>query len=796
VTRGLVAARAWLAPTPRHRRVLPCARRRVVLTARSLPFLPNATNTRPPPPKTVTSQADRIDSLPGYPHDLPSRHYSGYVRVGDGDEDGEAEGGGGGAAAASPDNGHPHPHHRPSSSTQPPARNLFYYLVESERDPANDPVVLWLNGGPGCSSFDAFVYEHGPFLFSAATPSGVSNGGLPALSDNPYAWSKVATMIYLDSPANVGLSFVDPDVVATSTGELVAASPNDAYRTNDTQTASDADAFLRGFFRRHPRLLARPFFITGESYAGIYVPNLARQVVRNNAAGRRPAINLRGYAVGNGCTDAEFDGDALPPFLAGRGLLPLDEFARLRDVCNGSYWDAEGFEWAAAAAATKKKRAGARVGGGSDDGGGGGGGSDDGGAPAVESRAAACGRALERAARVLDGVNIYDVLDLCHASERPRGVDEGEGEVAGGRRRQQRQQQHQQQALRSKLPAAWARVAGLSLPPGRFDVAPGARVAALKPPPPGARAAGAAAAAAEPPSPPSSAPAAPPPPPPSVSHNPPCTSATLAEDWLNNPAVRRALHAAPISPDGGGGGGGQTAWWAAGPWMLCSDRIHYTHDAGSMLPVHAELLPGLPGWPEMLARAGLREEAEEAGARRARAVAVAAAAKAQAGAADASGPLRALIYTGDHDAAVPSTGSEAWTTAIGGGQALPGREWRAWTVRRGTDGGGRPAEGEDRAAGLDQVGGYTREFPGGLTYATVRGAGHMVPTSKPLEALELFRRFLDGEELAPAAAAVQAEEEGEGEGVEEEDDPLDGRGDGGAGRARPAAPSPSFTVRL
>lgn len=43
----------------------------------------------------------------------------------------------------------------------PAGRNLFYYLVVSERNSAEDPIVLWLNGGPGCSSFDGFVYEHG-----------------------------------------------------------------------------------------------------------------------------------------------------------------------------------------------------------------------------------------------------------------------------------------------------------------------------------------------------------------------------------------------------------------------------------------------------------------------------------------------------------------------------------------------------------------------------------------------------------------------------------------------------------
>lgn len=45
-------------------------------------------------------------------------------------------------------------------------KKLFYYFVLSERNPTEDPLVLWLNGGPGCSSFDGFVYEHGMLLHS------------------------------------------------------------------------------------------------------------------------------------------------------------------------------------------------------------------------------------------------------------------------------------------------------------------------------------------------------------------------------------------------------------------------------------------------------------------------------------------------------------------------------------------------------------------------------------------------------------------------------------------------------
>lgn len=54
-------------------------------------------------------------------------------------------------------------------------RNLFFYFVISERDPANDPVVLWLNGGPGCSSFDGFLFEHGPLRFQLKDVSNVSS---------------------------------------------------------------------------------------------------------------------------------------------------------------------------------------------------------------------------------------------------------------------------------------------------------------------------------------------------------------------------------------------------------------------------------------------------------------------------------------------------------------------------------------------------------------------------------------------------------------------------------------------
>ncbi|KAL7252393.1 hypothetical protein ACSBR1_007057 [Camellia fascicularis] len=167
-----------------------------------------------------------ITKLPGFNATFLSKHYSGYVSI-----DGNL------------------------------AKQLFYYFVESERKPSNDPVVLWLNGEPGCSSFDGFVYEHGPFNYEA----GKQHGELPILHLNPYSWSKVSNIIYLDSPAGVGSSYSENMTF---------------YSTGDLQTASETNIFLLKWFNLFPEFLSNPFYSAGESYGGIYVPTLASEIVK------------------------------------------------------------------------------------------------------------------------------------------------------------------------------------------------------------------------------------------------------------------------------------------------------------------------------------------------------------------------------------------------------------------------------------------------------------------------------------------------------------------------------------
>ena len=74
---------------------------------------------------------------------------------------------------------------------------LHYTFVESQDKPSSDPVLIWFNGGPGCSSLLAFFQEHGPF---------VVDDGETSFHENPYPWNLRANVAYFESPAGVGYS--------------------------------------------------------------------------------------------------------------------------------------------------------------------------------------------------------------------------------------------------------------------------------------------------------------------------------------------------------------------------------------------------------------------------------------------------------------------------------------------------------------------------------------------------------------------------------------------------------------
>ncbi|KAI8548715.1 hypothetical protein RHMOL_Rhmol07G0295300 [Rhododendron molle] len=199
------------------------------------------------PPANVGNQlgmmeADKIDFLPGQPQGVDFDQYAGYVTV-----------------------------------NQTAGRALFYYFVESPNNSLANPLVLWLNGGPGCSSLGYGAMEElGPFR--------VNSDG-KTLFRNEYSWNNVANVIFLESPAGVGFSY---------------SNTSSDYKTvGDKRTAEDSYVFLINWLERFPQYKSRDFYITGESYAGHYVPQLAYTILSNNKITNQTVINLKGIAIGN-----------------------------------------------------------------------------------------------------------------------------------------------------------------------------------------------------------------------------------------------------------------------------------------------------------------------------------------------------------------------------------------------------------------------------------------------------------------------------------------------------------------
>uniref|UniRef100_A0A5B6ZE46 Carboxypeptidase n=1 Tax=Davidia involucrata TaxID=16924 RepID=A0A5B6ZE46_DAVIN len=193
-------------------------------------------------------ERDRITKLPGQPTNVGFTQYSGYVTV-----------------------------------NQQAGRALFYWLIESptSRQAESRPLLLWLNGGPGCSSVAYGAAEEiGPFHIR---PDGKT------LYINPYAWNNLANLLFLESPAGVGFSYSN--------------TTSDLYTAGDQKTAEDAYTFLVNWFERFPQYKHRDFYIAGESYAGHYVPQLSQIIYERNKGIKNPVINFKGFLVGNAVTD-------------------------------------------------------------------------------------------------------------------------------------------------------------------------------------------------------------------------------------------------------------------------------------------------------------------------------------------------------------------------------------------------------------------------------------------------------------------------------------------------------------
>jgi carboxypeptidase C (cathepsin A) len=181
----------------------------------------------------------------------------------------------------------------------------MFWLFEPETQNIPDTIVLWLNGGPGCSSFNCGVMmENSPVTQPLHAAGFCCLKPTPELSYNEHAWTRATTMLYVEHPIGTGFSHGD-------------VNPED-----EVTASTDLHAFLLNFFEVFDHLKSSKFYVMGESYAGMFIPSITRYIHMQNLV--RPDhqyIPIKGAAIGNGWMDARVQGKAVIDYSWWHGLI-------------------------------------------------------------------------------------------------------------------------------------------------------------------------------------------------------------------------------------------------------------------------------------------------------------------------------------------------------------------------------------------------------------------------------------------------------------------------------------------
>ena len=180
---------------------------------------------------------------------------------------------------------------------------MFWYFQPNIT--SHDSITIWLNGGPGCSSFSTGL----PFEISPVTtphfPAGYpeTTTKTQPLIVNEWAWTKATNLLFVEQPGGIGFS--------------KGPTPQ-----NETDLSIDFYNFLVNFYKTFPELQSKKLYIFGESYAGMYVPSIAHQIyIENNKKEQSHHINLYGIGIGNGWMDAKQQGDAVIDYAYWHGMI-------------------------------------------------------------------------------------------------------------------------------------------------------------------------------------------------------------------------------------------------------------------------------------------------------------------------------------------------------------------------------------------------------------------------------------------------------------------------------------------
>lgn len=174
---------------------------------------------------------------------------------------------------------------------------MFFWLCEALNSPQTAPLIIWFNGGAGCSSLGGLFLEIGPFRTQQDS----------SFLINPYSWNQKANILFVDQPVGVGFSKTDQNPPVAKGEEL-------------EQISAQFYIFLQKFFDAFPEYRNRKIILSGESFAGNYIPHYAAYIMKKNSEGGQ-RVHLGGLVIGDGWVHPYYHYRSYPDYGFGMGLI-------------------------------------------------------------------------------------------------------------------------------------------------------------------------------------------------------------------------------------------------------------------------------------------------------------------------------------------------------------------------------------------------------------------------------------------------------------------------------------------
>ncbi|CAF3321743.1 unnamed protein product [Rotaria sp. Silwood2] len=167
---------------------------------------------------------------------------------------------------------------------------LFFWHFASKYIADTSRTVIWFNGGPGCSSLIGAWMAIGPFRFQDEN----------TIIENNGSWHMFANLLFVDQPVGTGFSYIDTDALIHELDEM----------------ANHFVSFLDRYIEVFPELLQNDIYLAGESFAGQYIPYIAKEIFT-----KRSNLKLRGLLIGNGRIDPVTIYESYLPFAVANNLV-------------------------------------------------------------------------------------------------------------------------------------------------------------------------------------------------------------------------------------------------------------------------------------------------------------------------------------------------------------------------------------------------------------------------------------------------------------------------------------------